>query len=212
MALSVPFVKNRISEKLLLITGIVGYLFILLLTLLHQQAPLFDEAFFVKNFELYEKYGLSREFLLQMQDQAPGPLYEFVHFAFRPLTNLTTPGIRLVNVFLLGMTILLLAKIISLTHSKSFVHALNFAVALIAIPMIWQVTGLALTEMPTIFFSILSVLLLLLAIRNENALVKSSLYAVLAGIAFGLSILGRSPFLFYALPLPPCCWGTLRRW
>src|SRR5438046_3859545 len=110
MAISVPFVKKDIPERLLLATGILGYVFILVITFLHQQPPLFDEAFFVKNFLSYEKYGLSNEFLVGMQDQAPGPLYEFVHFAFRPLTHLTTPGIRLVNVFLLGMTILVITN------------------------------------------------------------------------------------------------------
>jgi hypothetical protein len=195
MTLSVPFMKKRIPEKLFLMTGFAGYIFILLLTLFHRQAPLFDEAFFVKNFALYEQHGLSPEFLVGMQDQAPGPLYEIVHFAFKPLTNLTTPGIRLVNVFLLGLTMVLMAKIISFYTRKSFVESLNFAVALIAVPMVWQVTGMALTEMPTMFFSMLSVFLLLLATRNEKSLIKASLFSILAGIAFGLSVLGRSPFL-----------------
>lgn len=199
MAFSVPLVKKRLPEKLFLITGICGYIFILLLTFFHQQPPLFDEAFFVKNFDLYQRYGMSKQFLVEMQDQAPGPLYEFVHFTFRPLTNLTTPGIRLVNVFLLGLTILLIAQIIRLTQNLLFSQALTYAVALVAVPMVWQVTGLALTEMPTMFFSMLAVFLLLLAIRNEEMVVKSSLMAIAAGLAFGLSVLGRSPFLVLSI-------------
>lgn len=215
MALSVPFVKKSIPANLLLITGILGFVFILTITFLHQQPPLFDEAYFVKNFALYEKYGLSKEFLVGMQDQAPGPLYEFVHFAFRPVTQLTTPGIRLVNVFLLGMTILILAKIIGLTRKIRFAEALNFAVALVAVPMVWQVTGLALTEMPTMFFSMLSVLLLLMAVNNEEKALKSSLLAIAAGLAFGLSVLGRSPFLVLALAASVLLLGNFRsvaRW
>ena len=215
MALSGPFVKKRIPEKLFLITGLAGYLFIVLLTCFHQQPPLFDEAFFVKNFALYEKYGLSSKFLVEMQDQAPGPLYEIVHFTFRPLTGLTTPGIRLVNVFLLGLTIIVLAKIISFTNRRPFLDSSSDALALIAVPMVWQVTGMALTEMPTMFFSILSVYLLLLAIRNENSVIKSSMFAVLAGIAFGLAVLGRSPFLtlcIASLALLPGNFKSKARW
>ena len=175
MTLSVPFVKERIPEKLLLWTGIGGYLFILVLTFFHRQPPLFDEAFFVKNFALYAEHGLSQKFLVEMQDQAPGPLYEIVHFAFKPLTKLNTPGIRLVNVFLLGLTILVIAKTIGVYTRKTFAASLTEAVALVAVPMVWQVTGMALTEMPTMFFSMLSVLLLLLATRSEESLAKSSL-------------------------------------
>ena len=137
--------KKKISDKLLLATGILGFLFILTITLNHRQPPLFDEVYFVKNFELFEKHGLSKEFLVKMDNQAPGPLYELVHFAFKPLTGLTTPGIRLVNVFLLGLTILLLARIIGIYRNISFAQSLPFAVALMAVPMVWQVTGLALT-------------------------------------------------------------------
>ena len=187
--------KKKISDKLLLATGILGFLFILTITLNHRQPPLFDEVYFVKNFELFEKHGLSKEFLVKMDNQAPGPLYELVHFAFKPLTGLTTPGIRLVNVFLLGLTILLLARIIGIYRNISFAQSLPFAVALMAVPMVWQVTGLALTEMPTMFFSVLSFLFLLMAAASEHHALKNILLAFLAGLALGLSILGRSPFL-----------------
>ncbi len=199
MPVPLPFMKKEISEKLILLAGILGFLVILLLTFFHQQPPLFDEAYFVKNFELFRTYGLSKEFLLRMDNQAPGPLYELVHFAFKPLTGLTTPGIRLVNVFLLGMTILLLARIITLIKKDVSGSSLSWSIALIAVPMVWQVTGLALTEMPTMFFSVLSVLLLLLAIKTEAFVLKSCLLALLAGVTLGLSILGRSPFLTLGL-------------
>lgn len=190
-----PLMRKEQSGNLILLAGIAGFLCILVVTFFHQQPPLFDEAYFVKNFDLFEKHGLSREFLVQMDNQAPGPLYELVHFAFKPLTNLTTPGIRLVNVFLLGLTILILAKIISITRQDRFRDSLYFGVALMAVPMVWQVTGLALTEMPAMFFSALSMLILLMAIRKEPSAILSIFLALLAGLCLGLSILGRSPFL-----------------
>lgn len=187
--------KKTLSPQIFLIIGLLGYVFILALTLFHKQPPLFDEAYFVRNFELFRQYGLTKAFLVRMDNQAPGPLYELVHFAFKPFTHLTTPGIRLVNVFLLGVTILLSARVIAMLKKWSFSVALPFAVALMAVPMVWQVTGLALTEMPTMFFSILSSWLLILAVRNEHFTGRSVLLAIAAGICFGLSIWGRSPFL-----------------
>ena len=215
MILPLSLMNKKIPEKLFLLTGILGFVFILILTFFHQQPPVFDEIPFVKNLHLFQTQGLSRQFLINVKDQAPGPLYEFVHYTFSPLTNFTTPGIRLVNVFLLGLTILLMAKIISMLRNISFSEALVFAVALVAVPMVWQVTGLALTEMPTMFFSMLSIWLLLLAMKWEDAFLKSTGMAILSGLALGLAILGRSPFLivgFSSAILLFQNFGNAKRW
>ncbi|MBA2746242.1 MAG: hypothetical protein H0U44_08465 [Flavisolibacter sp.] len=175
--------------------GICGFLFLLIMTYFHDQPPLFDEVFFVPNIYLFEKQGLTKEFLINLQNQAPGPLYEFVHAFFKPLTQLQTPGIRLVNVFLFGLVILITARIFTIIKEMSFFHALILALTLVAVPMVWQVAGLALTEMPAMFFSVFSILLLLQAIKHEDKALISSLLACAAGICLGMAILGRSPFL-----------------
>lgn len=188
-------IKPTVDDRILLITGLLGYLAILLITLLHRQPPLFDEVLFIPNVHLLERYGLSREFLFNIDNQAPGPLYQFVHYPLRGLTHLTTPGIRLVNVSFLGLLLLLMTVILMLMRQQSFGKAFALSLALVAVPMVWQVSGLALTEMPAMFFSILSVLLLFLALRKDTAVLKSSMLALAGGGSLGLAILGRSPFL-----------------
>lgn len=78
----------------------------------------------------------------------------------------------------------------------NFRHALLLSLNMMAIPMIWQVSGMALTEIPAMFFASLSVLLLYISLqRQADAPALSLLTALLGGVALGFSILGRSPFL-----------------
>jgi 4-amino-4-deoxy-L-arabinose transferase-like glycosyltransferase len=187
--------EDNFLSKLQLGLGAGAFLFLLVLTYTHQQPPLFDEVLFVPNVHLFEQHGLTREFLVNLNNQAPGPLYEFVHLFFKPLTNLETPGIRLVNVFLLGLVILVMARIFTLLKPATYAEGLLFSVAILGVPMVWQIAGLALTEMPAMFFSLFSVLLLLLSLRKMQGKGMSLFFAISGGICLGLAILGRSPFL-----------------
>lgn len=183
--------------NLLLLLGLSGYLLLLAVTISHTQPPLHDEPYFLANMDLYREFGFSRDFLLQMEDQAPGPLYQFVHAALQPLTHLDVPGVRLVNVFMLGLAICLLALLMrrmsGLTWKVAFVCALN----MMAAPMIWQISGMALTEIPAMLFSFLSVLLLWFALRVPGYPAVVTIIA--AGLLAGLGILGRTPFLALVL-------------
>lgn len=192
--------KRNMPQNAVLLLGLAGFLLIFLVTVLHRQPPLFDEVLFIPNVYLFEKHGLSREFLANLDNQAPGPLYEFVHYPLRHITQLDTPGIRLVNVFMLGLLTLVLARILVSVRNIPFRQALYFSVGIMAVPMIWQVSGMALTEMPTMLFGALSLLLLTVAIKQEEkSTLRSTLAAALAGFALGLAILGRSPFLLLGL-------------
>lgn len=169
---------------------------LVLITVYHKQPPLYDEPLFIPNVYLFEQYGLSKEFLLKINEQAPGPLYQFIHYPLKGITHLQTPGIRLVNTGLLGGMILLLTAIITRLNKVDKKQAFLLALNMMAIPMVWNVSGMALTEIPAMFFATLSVLFLLQALHNQNSsLPLSLLLALLAGVATGLSILGRSPFL-----------------
>ncbi|NIG56315.1 glycosyltransferase family 39 protein [Chitinophaga sp. Cy-1792] len=184
------------ERRLLFILGIGGYLLLLLITILHHQAPLFDEPLFVRNLYLFDAEGLSRKFLLDMNDQAPGPLYQLIHYPLYFITHWQTPGIRLVNTVFLGIITWMLTRIIrnlyQLPLSDTWLAALN----IIAVPMIWQVSGMALTEIPPVLFSLLSAWCFITAVqsspRNNS---KSILFAIFAGISCGIAIIGRSPFL-----------------
>jgi 4-amino-4-deoxy-L-arabinose transferase-like glycosyltransferase len=181
---------------ILLLLGIVAYILLVLITIYHKQPPLYDEPLFIPNVYLFEQYGLSKEFLLRINEQAPGPLYQFIHYPLRSITHLQTPGIRLVNTALLGLMIVLLTFIINYLQKLDKKQAFLLALNMMSIPMVWNVSGMALTEIPPMFFATLSILFLLLALRKQDsALLLSLSLALLAGAATGLSILGRSPFL-----------------
>lgn len=190
---------RKVSKNLLLAIGISGYLILFLITLNHKQAPLFDEVLFIPNVYLFEEYGLSKEFLLKIDNQAPGPLYQFIHYPLKSITNMTTPGIRLVNVFILGLIILLISKIVSLIKNTSFKDAFIYSLNIVAVPMVWQVSGMALTEVPAMLFATLAVLFMAIVLKYEKgSLSKSLCMSLLGGIALGFAILGRSPFLLVA--------------
>ncbi|MBW8686734.1 glycosyltransferase family 39 protein [Chitinophaga rhizophila] len=189
----------RSQERFLILTGIAGYILLFVITLLHPQPPLFDEPLFIPNVYLFEQHGLSRTFLLNIDNQAPGPLYQFVHYALKPITHMQTPGIRLVNTIMLLLIILLLAAIISRMQKHGKQHTWLPAIHIMAIPMVWQVSGMALTEIPPMLFASLSIWLLLLAIEQAAKHHWAGLlFAVIAGLCLGLAILGRSPFVVMA--------------
>ncbi|PWV55807.1 glycosyltransferase family 39 protein [Chitinophaga sp. S165] len=186
------------QERLLIAAGITGYLLLLIITIIHRQPPLFDEPLFISNVLLLDQYGLSREFLLNIDNQAPGPLYQFVHYVLRPITHLQPPGIRLVNAFMLLMIIVLLAAIVRKTQAQRRIKRNVWLPALhiMAVPMIWQVSGMALTEVPSMLFATLSIWLLQLAPDYTRRQWWFGIcLSLLAGICLGLAILGRSPFL-----------------
>jgi 4-amino-4-deoxy-L-arabinose transferase-like glycosyltransferase len=193
---SLPMKKWLLPANLLLLIGITAYVFLVLLTIYHKQPPLYDEPLFIPNVYLFEQYGLSREFLVNINQQAPGPLYQFIHYPLRGITHLQTPGIRLVNTFLLGLMILVLTIIITRIYAANRRQAFMLALGIMTVPMVWTVSGMALTEIPPMFFATLSVVLLWFALRQQETALPLSLFTgLLAGFALGLAILGRSPFL-----------------
>ncbi len=186
------------QERSIIATGITGYLLLLVITIIHRQPPLFDEPLLIPNVLLLDQYGLSREFFLNIDNQAPGPLYQFVHYALRPITHLQPPGIRLVNTFMLLMIIVLLAAIVRKTQLQRRIKQNVWLPALhiMAVPMIWTVSGMALTEIPAMLFASLSIWLLQLApdYTRKRWWLGVGL-SLLAGLSLGLAILGRSPFV-----------------
>ncbi|PSL27471.1 hypothetical protein CLV42_1093 [Chitinophaga ginsengisoli] len=204
------------QERLLLASGIAGYLFLLVITLLHWQGPLFDEPLFIANIQLLHQYGLSRAFLLNIDNQAPGPLYQLIHYALEPVTHLQTPGIRLVNTTMLLLIIILLAAIIRKMQRKVKKSVWLPALHIMAVPMIWQVAGMALTEIPSMLFATLSIWLLQHALDHTHKRGGLGIFlSLLAGLCLGLAILGSSSFLVFipaALLLLLQSAGEWKRW
>jgi hypothetical protein len=170
-------------------------LFLVIVTTVNTDPPMFDEILFYRNMPMYREYGLSAKFILEMPDQAPGPLYEIVHTFFTPLTGFKTPGIRLVNVFLflliIGVTFLILKH-----YMKGLQHELLLALNLVAVPVAWQVAGMALTEIPGMFFAMLALLFLGMLVKHGRETSLATLGLALAGgICLGMAIIGRTHFV-----------------
>jgi len=139
-------------NKLCLSILIGGLLFLIGSTIYNKSPIIFDELNFVPNVELMDQLGFTKEFLVQMKNQAPGPLYQIIHVVLMPITHLKPPAIRIVNLVFLLLIILITSKIIKNTFSDLKYHHLFLALNIIAVPVTWVISGLALTEIPAMFF------------------------------------------------------------
>lgn len=195
---------NMSSELACLLVSIVGLLILISIAAFTRQPPLYDEPLYLDTVELLHRFGLSVSFLNKIQVPA-GPLYALVHFIFEPLTHLEVPGVRSVNIIFLLLTI----AVTSFTNSVlGFEKPLLSALSMVTVPMTWVISGLALTEMPAMFFASLGILLLMVTTNAKATGTKTSrrnpmkfLPAAIGGLAFGLSILGRQPFLVVLIAL-----------
>ena len=177
-------------------TILVGaVLLLVLLTAINKNAPLFDEVLFLGNMELYQRVGLSNEFLTQMYDQAPGPLYQIVHTFFKPLTGLKTPGVRLVNVFMFIGTIGCLGLFLKFAKLSIIDNYKLAALNLIAVPVVWQSAGMALTEVPAMFFSTLFLCFLWFSLYSDYSKPIKLVFILVAGLSLGMAIIGSTPYL-----------------
>lgn len=184
---------NNKSENVSTFILYSGFVVLTAITVLNGNPPLFDEVLFISNIRLFEEYGFSKDFLLRMEDQAPGPLYQLIHYPVKLLAGIHAPWFRLVNIvglILITTVIFLIQKLIS--NKKR----INNALLIIAVPMIWQVSGMALTEIPAMLMSIISAYILIyaLSVDIKPDYMKAALF-VLSGLFLGLAIWGRSTFL-----------------
>jgi len=168
---------------------------------------LHDEPYYQGTVDTLNQYGFSIAFLNNSKIM-PGPLYAVLHKFLAPITNLEVPGIRLVNVVLLGLTILL---IIGVGYLTEFTSPVLSALCIISIPMTWVLSGLSLTEMPAIFFMSLGILLLFWSIKEDETInnnktqlvsAKQIIAALLGGLAMGIAIIGRQPLLVVLAAVP----------
>ena len=154
--------------------------------------PIYDEIVFHPNLLLYQKYGFSETFVLNITKQAPDPLYQMVHSFFSPLTHAQFPAMRYVNLGLFGAALVLLYLIAQ--HSFQLQDAFVNTLSLITVPLVWTIGGIALTEAPAMFFCLLF-LLGYFYVPNVNRPVLKWTIAVGCGLCLALAILGRTQFL-----------------
>jgi len=158
---------------------------------------LHDELFYKDYLPLLHRDGLTPLFLNSLYGTV-GPLYAFVHIAFEPITHLEPVRMRLLNVFLLLVTAYTLRSCLSL-HKQS--NSWLSAGSVLFVPMVWVTAGMALTEMPAMFFVTLS---LYLQLRGLEVLEKqrSALgWFTASALCLGIAVWGRQPYLLLA-PIP----------
>jgi hypothetical protein len=164
---------------------IAGLLLLSATAIFNPNGFVFDEVLFPPNVELMEKHGFGKTFLIEMIDQAPGPLYEFIHLPLKGFTDLQPQRMRIVNLVLFFIIIFILVLIYRQSDNKR--HAIYLSLHIVA--------GLVLTEMPAMLFASISFLLGVIILNNQDDSKKVLLYSILMGITGGLAILGRTPYL-----------------
>jgi hypothetical protein len=172
-----------------------------------------DEDWYQATAHTFRAEGLTVKFLREYPGGA-GPLYAFVHALFAPLTRLEQPGIRLLNMFLFILTV---GAVAGLFRVQKIGHPLASSWHMMAAPMMYGSVGGALTDIPALLFFSAHLPLLLLAVSaageaGSSARARSFGLAVLAGLCFGLAILGRQQYLAILAAVPLLGLGARAAW
>lgn len=138
-----------------------------------------------------------REALLNPKNpSAAGPLFAAVHVMLHPLTQLQAPSVRWINFCLLLVIIVIVASSVGGIGQLKWRAGLG----LLSVPFIWPCVGMALTEIPALVAFCIYIYCFLMLLKESVSSplqIKWSLYAwaTSAGLALGVSILGRQTYL-----------------
>ena len=156
----------------------------------------YDEPSYANYVSLLRLHGLTEEFLDALTGGA-GPLYAFLHLTLEPLTNLSPVRMRLVNVGLLTIVAGILMVWLRRQNQPDYLLA---SCAILVVPMTWVLAGMALTSMPSLVFTTLSLYGLLRGVeafeKGAPALGRPVLgWFIAGGIFLGVAVWGRQPAL-----------------
>ncbi len=157
---------------------------------------LHDERVYLPAVRLIGQYGISVDYFSHYPSAGAGPLYAVCHHLLKPLTHLEMPGMRMLNPALLLATFILLAQLLVFCGELPDRARLS-ALAIVGTPFAVFMNSLALTEMPAIFFLMLSLVLLFWVIKSEMLFLPQTLISAAGGMALGLAIIGRQPYLVF---------------
>lgn len=176
----------------------VGFIIMLLIVVTSHKPLFYDEPYYyIANLNFLHKYGLSHEFLMKMHGPA-GPTYAVVHWLLEPVTQGKVQLVRLVNIiFLLGVIAATNRIIKSLYPSNP-----NMGILIMLAPMTYVVAGLALTEMPAMFFFTAALAMFFTILKKEKITIASFIAIAVAGFFMGCAIVGRQPYLLLAIVTP----------
>lgn len=186
--------SNKWAVVLVVTLAIYGILIIL-----SPASLIYDEGYYISIAREMARLGLTPKFIAEM-DAPTGILYAIVHGGASIMTNFQPTGIRYVNFALVCGSCYLLCNIFNKICNKSMGSLCNkaglaIAGSWVATPFTGVITCLALTEVSSIFFSLLGSLAIIRSVLNEKNDRISIVGLLLGGFAYGLSIWGRQNFV-----------------
>lgn len=177
--------------------GIASAVGLLVMIVSSPPTEVYDEPYHMGLARLVERDGLSEALMSPNNQSAAGPLFPVTHCLLRPLTGGRPPFTRLVNYcFLIGSIGLVYSTLAAQSR-----FAREAAVSLLAVPQLWKCVGMALTEVPALFFFSLFMAIVLRTMRFPTAARSSLASGVLAGACLGAAILGRQTYLVAVGPV-----------
>lgn len=157
--------------------------------------PVYDERWFLDTLDLLKRHRLSIAFLREFPGAA-GPTFALVFAAVDRVVALSFPWLRLINVGLLAASVILMWRILKSTSDEPASPGPTLlAASLTMLPTVGVSAGMALTEMPAVFFILVSVFLLASARDPTASFVRAWLAAVGCGAAIAAAVLGRQNYL-----------------
>lgn len=178
-------IEREAIKKALYVISVLAILILIFLVIRSPHYYIYDERYFFPNMAYLKETGILH-FVATYKNQAPGPLYEFVHY-FNYVTFESIYAARIENMLLAILNIFILWQILK-EEKYNFLTACIY----IIIPLSWANSGITLTETPTILFSLLFFYTLSKNIDKPKVGIQ---YIVIMAMFLTLSIIGRSTFL-----------------
>ncbi|MBL8552414.1 MAG: hypothetical protein JNJ73_20675 [Hyphomonadaceae bacterium] len=152
---------------------------------------IYDEGYYMAGATMLAGGASFRELLLAPLNVPAGPLYSVTHWLASPFTGLEAPGVRWVSFVLLVATWGATGYVLA---AQKLDAPWRRAAMLLAVPMLWVTSGMALTEGPAMAFVCFAVAAAAWAMTGQK---KARVWAgfLIAGLCFGLAVLGRQPYL-----------------
>lgn len=179
--------------------------------LAQDKPPFFDETYYLTLAQRLPAASSFKTWLLE-NDQGPtGPVHALMHHVLSGgHGSLPAPWFRLPNLVLLAATIALTAALVRrLGHAHSGMRAS----AIMAVPMAWVMSGLALTEMPAMCGFAAAMLAATRLGESETPPTRTQRWsgAALIALGTGVALCGRQTYLA-VLPAVLCAgWGPYGR-
>jgi len=192
---------NTMLKKQELSILLFGLIALVAMVIIFNKPPLYDEPYYLENVPLLHQYGLSKAYLMHHIGSA-GPLHPVLHYLLEPVTQLQMPYIRLVNIGLLLGAVFFLGLTLKLLNFSG-----SYALCVFAIPMTYTISGLALTEIPAIFFFSAGVYLIIKTSSTHASNPTAIIQLLAGGFFIGLAIIGRQPYLLTLAALPVLFWN-----